>query len=782
VGVFQRLIHYGTFVAILASSNVHADDPIKGLIGGTSGGAPYAATVSPEVEPLVFGASSGEINSVALNGLGQGIIGGNSFGAAYVATLASDATMTRIYAVPATDINAVALNNAGLGLIGGQNGAAAFAATISSNTATIIPLGVPAGNIFSVAINNSNIGIVGGSSGANSYAAIISSNLATPITPGGTGFVNSVDINDSGLAILGGSTGTLGFVSIVPPSSTTEVTIPISGIPISVNAVALNNAGVGLAGSSGIGGAFVDLIVSNTATRILTLPAGSNISSVDINASSQSLVGGSQGGVPYVASISAGSNVVTPISLNFLSGQVNSVSLNDFGQGLIGGQGDGSAFAAIISSNLATPIFLNLANSSTINSVSVNDFLLIHVATSSLSDNNLKFANYINENSLENAIYFVPATFDGSLAQALESAAPTRNAISYNTTMQNSFYLATSLSTHLHNTGFMRSRGIVKKTNTSSVSKTHNHPPQDHLLASLNTPSDQTCNPPAESLPCTIWFEGIGAVTSQKAQHQTPAFHPATGGFMLAFDEQLSRTGKVGVGMAYLHTHINEKDKAGHSDINQESLFLYASWNNQHFYLDGAIWGGLFQTSQKRNIHMTAFNFKSTSSPNGSQVTPHVEFGYTGRMSHGQNSQSIFNPLLMIDWANAWQEHYREHGDSPFNVEQKAHYGSLLRTELGVRFYETLFYRAWNLVFQEKLSYVNTQSFNAGKVNAFIVGSTGSFTVETLTTAQNLAVVQLSMAVAPLQANYPITTIFYQGEYGGSYRSHQINLELGWKF
>ena len=472
---------------------------------------------------------------------------------------------------------------------------------------------------------------------------------------------------------------------------------------------------------------------------------------------------------------------MTEIPLGFLSGQTNSVALNDFGQGLIGGQGDGTAFAALISSNFATPIFLNLSNGSTIDSVALNNFLLINVATSSLTGNNLKFANYINANALENAIYFVPASFDGSLAQALESAAPTRNAISFNTMMQNSFYLTTSLSTHLHNQGFMRGRAVPKKANSATASRTKDLP-QDELLASLNQPANKKCEPEPIPNSCTIWFEAIGAITSQKAQHQTPAFHPRAGGFILAFSEQLSRTGKVGVGMAYLHSHVILKDKAGYSNINQENLFLYASWNNRRFYLDAAIWGGLFQTSQKRDIHMTGFAFTSSSSPNGSQLTPHVEFGYTGTTTRGQNSQFVLNPLFMLDWANAWQESYKETGSGPFNIEQKAHYASLLRMELGLRFYETLFYSAWNLIFQEKLSYVNTQSFNGGKVNAFLIGSTGSFTVETLNNAQNLGVVQLSVTAAPTQASYPITTIFYQGEYGGSYRSHQINLEVGWNF
>ena len=136
----------------------------------------------------------------------------------------------------------------------------------------------------------------------------------------------------------------------------------------------------------------------------------------------------------------------------------------------------------------------------------------------------------------------------------------------------------------------------------------------------------------------------------------------------------------------------------------------------------------------------------------------------------------------MLDWANAWQKSYTEKGDSPFNASQKSFHGSLLRTEAGLRFYETLFFDSWNLTFQEKISYVNTQSYNAGKVKAFLVGAPGSFTVETLSSAINLGVAQLAMSFAPLCSHFPTTTLFYQGEFSAKYQSHQINLELAWQF
>ena len=190
----------------------------------------------------------------------------------------------------------------------------------------------------------------------------------------------------------------------------------------------------------------------------------------------------------------------------------------------------------------------------------------------------------------------------------------------------------------------------------------------------------------------------------------------------------------VGGGAAYSYTHVHEKKDAGHSDINQEYLFVYGAYQGRNFYFNASLWGGLFQIDQVRKIRMTGFDFRSTSHPHGWQLSPHLELGGDAY----KNNYVIANPFVMADWVNAWQDGYKEKGDGPFNAEQKKHYSSLLRTEAGLRFYETISFNTWRLTLEEKGSYVNKQPFHVGRLTASLVGSPGSFTVETLTRAQNL--------------------------------------------
>ena len=135
----------------------------------------------------------------------------------------------------------------------------------------------------------------------------------------------------------------------------------------------------------------------------------------------------------------------------------------------------------------------------------------------------------------------------------------------------------------------------------------------------------------------------------------------------------------------------------------------------------------------------------------------------------------------MIDWVNNWQERYKERG-SPLNAGQKSHYSSFLRSETGVRLYQTARYENWNLIVQEKVSYVNKKPFGVGKVNAFLVGAPGSFTVETLTTVQNLGVAELEFVFQPNNQKHPSTTLQYQGEFGSMYQSHLVSVDVTWNF
>ncbi len=62
------------------------------------------------------------------------------------------------------------------------------------------------------------------------------------------------------------------------------------------------------------------------------------------------------------------------------------------------------------------------------------------------------------------------------------------------------------------------------------------------------------------------------------------------------------------------------------------------------------------------------------------------------------------------------------------------------------------------------------------------MGSPGSFTVETLTTPQNLGVGEFGLIFESLNPKYPYASLTFQGQFNQPYQSHAVNLELEWNF
>jgi outer membrane autotransporter protein len=781
------LTKYAAFLSPLIGNCALAACPEGfGIVGGSNdSGYPVAyftesgGAFSNELLPAL---SPGSVNSVAMNGVGRGLIGGTSGVHGFAVYAFPDTSLSPQLLSGVSSIESVALNDAAVGLVGGTTGGNASAYLVYPNftvSSQLLPATV--GQVNSVAINNMNAALIGGKNSTDpiAFALFPNGTLSAQLLPAIGGETNSVALNSSGSGILGGIDGSANaFVYRVSASGgLSSQLLPVTSG--AVTTVAINGSGIGLVGGDDGGTApFAYLVASNgslSAQLLPSIPIG-EVLTVALNDSQVGLIGGNNGFNPMLFLLQPDGTLSPQLLPPLTGGAVNSVAINLFGAGLAAGDNGFTTFTYLISpTGEITAIYPSFNGQ--INSVAMIR-ALSQIPTRCLGGNNLTVANYINKYAPEKAFYFLPAFVDGTLSNALESVAPTRNAASLFTADNNLFLLNQYLSRHLRD---QRHIDLYDWSGSSKDSSTA------QLFASLDWPSgggaandsEQENSPVDDSRPYTLWTEVIGAFSYQKGEHQTPGFDPITGGFVLAMEAQLNSESSIGGGAAYTYTHIHQHRGSGYSHINQEYLFAYGLWGNRHFYIDSALWAGLFQIHQVRKIHMSGFDFRSTSDPRGCQISPHVEIG--GDFYPGDAWVTI-EPFAMWDWTNAWQRHYQEKGSGPFNMGQKNHYSSFLRTELGIRFYEAIAFPRWRLTFEEKAGYVNKKPFGVGTVNAFLVGSPGSFTVETLSTTQNLGVGEFAILFEPLDLHYPSGTIAYQGEFSIPYQSHQILLELSWDF
>jgi len=796
--------------------------------------------------PISTGTSS-LLFSVSENSLGSGLIGGTGGSGggnkpppfAFFYSLADGFTTLNLSPVLEGIVNSVSLNNSSIGLIGGLDATAGnpkdapfafvYNTSISSSPINLnLSLQVASGTVQSVAINDSGNGLLGGLDQTAAQDAPLAFYYPSGLSPinlnlssqVATGSVRWVDINSSGNGLIGGVDQTAGISLGAPlafyyPSGSPALNLNLSSqiATGSVASVSINDSGNGLIGgvdeTAGIslgaplafyypsGGPAVNLNLSTAA-------ATGSIVSVSINNSGNGLIGGGEtvSGVssPILFEFSSGVATLKDLSSFTTQGAILTVSINEDGIGLVGGFTGSSTnpapFALLYSPSGLTSLTINGTGS--VFSVSLNSLLsnLNQIPTSNITGNNLILANYINENASNKAYYFLPSELDGTLNQALEAVAPTRNAFSPYSAASNIFFLANTYSGNTNSSRTMRR--LLSIASEQSIANLDLNPwnrLNESVIAfhkkrapeaePINGEREDELSPVYEEAattkkePFQMWGTVLGNVTYEKEQNQTPAFEQKTGGIILGFDKKLTTYGWFGAGAAYTYTDIKQHRKAGHNNINQESLFLNALWDNSHFYLNTALWGGLFQIKNRRNVQITGFDFKSKSSPNGWQVSPYAELGYSYSSS---NKLFTVEPFILANWANVWQESFEEKGNNPFNMGQKSSYSSFLLSQAGIRFYQTIDLSNMYLSFLEQPSYIYQKPFGIGSVNAFIVGSPGSFTVTTFTSPQSLGAIDFQMIFQPKRISSVSGSLDYQGKFGEQTQSHVVSVNLFWDF
>ena len=137
----------------------------------------------------------------------------------------------------------------------------------------------------------------------------------------------------------------------------------------------------------------------------------------------------------------------------------------------------------------------------------------------------------------------------------------------------------------------------------------------------------------------------------------------------------------------------------------------------------------------------------------------------------------------MADWANNWQNRFSETGASGLNLVLPSTYTSLLRSEIGARFFETLVYNWGYFVIQEKISYINQTPFSTAPVSTFFIGSPTPFSITTNnSTLINQAGVELNLSWISNKTHGYYGSIDLQGQFGSVQQSFFASCEVGKKF
>lgn len=390
----------------------------------------------------------------------------------------------------------------------------------------------------------------------------------------------------------------------------------------------------------------------------------------------------------------------------------------------------------------------------------------VAISTEGLTGNNLKLANYLNSFGFASAELQSLLTLSGNtLNKALSSVSPARNSFGTFVSQNTTFSLSEVVSSHLNDERlFQFGRKQQEQKNTKE--KTAFLAAAGDLPRMYHEANDDYA----------IWMGAFGDIAHEKAEHQAPAFDFNTEGVVVAFDVFGKNESVVGIGIGYAHSHIHEQQDAGKANINYYIATAYGTKYFSKFYLEGVFWGVFNQIHNERHIFYPGVDVTAKSKIYGWQFTPHLGLGYDAEMSWGG-----IEPFAAVDWAINWERKFQEHGAGSLNMREKSHTSSMLRSEGGLRFFETWEWDWGYILLKEKLSYVNMTPFGSGKVTAAIVGDPSFFTVEILNSTINLGAAGLDFCFQPGKKS-PLITLSYNGEFGMKYRSSEVLLKIAKNF
>jgi hypothetical protein len=400
------------------------------------------------------------------------------------------------------------------------------------------------------------------------------------------------------------------------------------------------------------------------------------------------------------------------------------------------------------------------------------------ISLTGLKANDLTIAKYLNKSKLTSQAYLDLTKLSGhALKEALRSVSPSRNANSTYAAQQTMFALSDLITSHFDEHRFFKSRKKEEPTVAMRLAKTSSEIVADASEDGAFLGSAPSINPGLPSYAPAknnydVWIGSFVEAAYQKAHHQSSAFHFLTEALLAAFDYYMKH-GFVGGGMGYGHTHIHDDNHSGKASINYGIGTVYGGFGVNHFYMDLALLGVYYHNDNQRFISYPGISATALSKINGWQLDPHIDLGYDFDYDWGG-----VEPFAAIDWGNSWQRGYREHGAGALNMIEGRHHSSLLRTEAGLKLYEDWEYDWGFFLLKEKVSWVYKKPYGTGSVTAAIVGGAGRFTVESLSSVQNLGAVCLELSARIGKKNPVSASVGYGGEFGEQYQSHEVMLRV----
>lgn len=394
-----------------------------------------------------------------------------------------------------------------------------------------------------------------------------------------------------------------------------------------------------------------------------------------------------------------------------------------------------------------------------------NDLYFIYgtnLQTNDLSGNANILANYLNQYAPLFTLNLLSDFTGNALSEALDRVSPARNAFGGFVNNQNSFSLSRLTTLHID---YLRWKDQVAKKNEFVAA----------LLASASgmIPSSRL---EKERDSFSSWVSGFADFAFVESFQENPSFDFISESLLVGFDYRTASTGLVGFSFGYIRSNLYDDENSGRGRINSGFFSLYGGSSLRKFYLESSLWGIYNRNSNTRRISFPGFSANAHAHIYSWQLVPHLAIGY-----EITRSWLRIAPFTACDYSINWQERYQEKGAAPFNATQNNQTNSMVRSETGLKFYETLDFDWGMLLIKEKASYIFEKPFGTG-VTAFLTGIPTSFNVTALDQTLNLGSLGLEILAHLGEASPLSISISYDGEFGADYWSNELMVNFDKSF
>ncbi len=271
-----------------------------------------------------------------------------------------------------------------------------------------------------------------------------------------------------------------------------------------------------------------------------------------------------------------------------------------------------------------------------------------------------------------------------------------------------------------------------------------------------------------------IWGHGFGHLAHQKPRKIDTGFKETTAGFVVGMDHFFSGDTILGGGFGRYRSKINLDKNSGLVHVDTNFATLYGTWYQEEFYIEGSIIAGAPKYNTKQHIYFSTVNRISQGKHHGTEVAPHIGFGYDFIFE-----EVNITPYIGADYIYIHEKAYSLNG--AYSLSQRIHKktSTALFTEVGIRVFRTYNYLCSLWTPEAVLNYTNKKSYK-GLTTAALLGEPGSFTVNNFNGTRYQIAPGVGLLVELEKGAFVRTDLY--SEFGSKYKGYEIALRAGLVF